>query len=120
MIRPGNFSGSFATTLEKDFFIKIDTGIILYVSGGTYYSASGIPNRIEPHTFSSLFQVELRPDDEAVYIGTVQYIRDESNKLTSVMIRDDYKGADIHFKERFGTDKSLRKALLTPAAVCCK
>ena len=119
-MRHDDFSGSFATTLDKNFFIKIDAGILLYVSGGTFYSASNLSDRIEPHTFSSQFQVELRPDDEAVYIGTIQYIRDESNNLASIMIRDDYKGADSEFKERFGTVKGLRKALLAPAAVCCK
>ena len=60
------------------------------------------------HTFGSLFQVELRPDDDAVYIGTIQYFRDESNNLKSVSIRDDYEWADARFKERFGTARTLR------------
>jgi hypothetical protein len=36
--------------------------------------------------------------------------------LKEVMIRDDYQWADQQFKERFGTSKTLRKALLTPAS----
>ena len=30
------------------------------------------------------------------------------------MVRDDYQWADAKFKERFGTSKTLRKALATP------
>ena len=114
-MRPDDYSGSFATTLDKDFFIKTDTGITLIISGGTFYTADAVPNRAVYHTFSSPFQVALRPDDNAVYIGTIQYYRDGENNLTSVMIRDDYDWADSQFKERFGTNKSLRKALLTPS-----
>lgn len=117
--KPGSFEGSFATTLEKDYFIKVDRSITLFVAGGIFYSAYDPPYRVVPHTFSSPFQVELRPDDEAVYIGTIQYYRDDSNNLTSVQIRDDYQWADSLFKERFGTNRSLRKALLTSSA-CCK
>ena len=116
---PTSFSGSFATVLEKDFFIKTGKDMTLYVSGGTFYSVYDPPYRVLSHTFGSPFQLELRPDDEAVYIGTIQYYRDASNNLTSVMIRDDYELADSQFKERFGTSKTLRKALLTPS-VCCK
>jgi hypothetical protein len=117
--KPGSYDGSFATVLEKDYFIQVDKGIILYVPGGTFYSIYDPPYRVVSHTFSSPFQIELRPDDEAVYIGTIQYYRDDSNNLTSVTIRDDYQWADSQFKERFGTNKNLRKALLTPSA-CCK
>jgi hypothetical protein len=115
---PASFSGSFATVLEKEFFIKTGKDMTLYVSGGTFYSVFDPPYRVLSHTFGSPFQVELRPDDEAVYIGTIQYYRDAANNLTSVMIRDDYQWADSQFKERFGTSKNLRKALLTPSTCC--
>jgi hypothetical protein len=115
---PASFSGSFATVLEKEFFIKTSKDMTLYVSGGTFYSVYDPPYRVLSHTFGSLFQVQLLPDDEAVYIGTIQYYRDSSNSLTSVMIRDDYQWADSQFKERFGTSKNLRKALLTPSTSC--
>jgi hypothetical protein len=112
-IKPDDYAGSFATILDKDFYIKTDTGITLYVTGGTFYTADDLPNRVIYHTFSSPFQVDLRPDDKAVYIGTIQYYRDDANNLTSVMIRDAYDWADSQFKERFGTNNSLRKSLLT-------
>ncbi len=108
------FADSFKTTLEKEFFIKINKDSSLYFTGGTFYTAHNPRDLAEAYTFESPFQVEIRPDDEAVYIGTIQYYRDGSNKLKSVMIRDDYQWADTLFKERFGTSKTLRKALATP------
>jgi len=112
--RPATFEGSYSTTLEKEFFIKAGKGSTFFVSGGTFYTEYDLPYHITYHTFSSPLQVEVMPDDEAVYIGTIQYYRDENNNLKDVMIRDDYQWADSQFKERFGTSKTLRKALLTP------
>lgn len=112
--KPGDFDGSFAITLEKDYFIPVDRSRALYIAGGIFYSAYDPHYRVVPHTFSSPFRIEVRPDDEAVYIGTIQYYRDDSNNLTAVKIRDDYQWADSQFKERFGTTKSLRKALVMP------
>jgi len=112
--KPATFEGSFATTLEKEFFIKVEKGSTFFVSGGTFYTEYDLPNYITYHTFSSPLQVNIMPDDEAVYIGTIQYYRDENNGVKDVMIRDDYQWADAQFKERFGTSKSLRKALVTP------
>jgi hypothetical protein len=112
--KPATFEGAFSTTLEKEFFIKAEKGSTFFVSGGTFYTEYDLPYHITYHTFSSPLQVEVMPDDEAVYIGTIQYYRDENNNLKDVMIRDDYQWADSQFKERFGTSKTLRKALLTP------
>jgi hypothetical protein len=112
--KPATFEGSFATTLEKEFFIKVAKGSTFFLSGGTFYTEYDPPYHITYHTLSSPLQTEVKPDDEAVYIGTIQYYRDENNNVKEVMIRDDYKWADTQFKERFGTSKTLRKALLTP------
>lgn len=112
--KPATFEGSFATTLEKEFFIKVEKGSTFFVSGGTFYTEYDLPYHITYHTFSSPFQIDILPDDEAVYIGTIQYYRDENNNIKEVMLRDDYQWADSKFKERFGTSKTLRKALATP------
>ena len=110
---PTSYVGSFSTTLEKDFFIKVRRDPLLYVSGGTFYAAYDPPLHIESHTFSSPLRVELRPDDKAVYIGTIQYYRDQFNKVKSVMIRDDYQWAESQYQERFGAQNPLRKSLVT-------
>jgi len=112
---PENFAGSFHTTLEQEFFITVPRGKTLYIPGGTYYTAYDPPARVESHDFSSPFQVDLRPVDEAVYIGTIQYFRDNAHVLRSVSVRDDYTWAAAQFKERLGSAKILRKALVGPA-----
>jgi len=114
--KPVGFEGSFLVTLEQEFFIKVNKDRTVYIPGGSFYTVYEPPFQVELVTLSSLFKVELRPDDEAVYIGTIQYYRDDRNELQSVTIRDDYQWADAEFKERFGMDKTLRKALLTPAS----
>jgi hypothetical protein len=88
--------------------------MLLVISSGTFSTASGSPLRIEAHAFNSRLQVELRPDDHAVYIGTIQYYRDGSNTLKSIMVRDDYRWAAGKFKERFGTFLAIRKAQAMP------
>jgi len=111
---PEGFAGSFYTTLEQEFFITVRRDKTLYLPGGTFYTAYDPPARVESHDLSSPLQVDLRPEDEAVYIGTVQYFRDKDNALRSVSIRDDYTWAAAQFKERLGTEKTIRKALVMP------
>lgn len=111
---PSDFSGAFDTMLEKEFFIKVGKDKTAYVSGGFFYTKYDPPSIAVSPVFNSPLRIPLKPDDEAVYIGTIQYVRDKNNHLTSVTVRDDYKQADAGFKERFGTFKSLRKALATP------
>jgi hypothetical protein len=112
--KPSTFAGSFATVLEKEFFIKVEKGSTFFISGGTFYTEYDPPYHVTYHTLSSPLEVEVKPDDEAVYIGTIQYYRDENTNTKEVMIRDDYQWADSQFKELFGTSKTLRKALATP------
>ena len=111
---PDTFEDSFLTDLDREFFIKVDKGRTLYISGGLFYSVYDPPYRIESHVVSISFDVEILPDDEAVYIGTIQLVRDGNNDITSILIRDDYQWADDKYKARFGTRTSLRKALVAP------
>ncbi len=49
-----------------------------------------------------------------IYIGTIQYHRNEFFEVTKSAIVDDYERANAEFKKKFGTKHPLRKALLTP------
>jgi len=113
---PDSFNGTFLTDLDREFFIKVDKGRTLYISGGMFYSVYNPPFQIESHVVSMDYQVEILPGDAAVYIGTIQLVRDEQNNITSVLIRDDFQWADDKYKARFGTHRTLRKALLVPGA----
>ncbi len=114
--KPETLSGSFMTEWDREFFIKVDRSRFLFISGGVYFTGSDQPGGADIHAIQQSFQVELRPDDEAVYIGTLQFFRNGADTLQSVTIRDDYQWADTQFKERFATSRTLRKALVKPVA----
>lgn len=57
------------------------------------------------------FEVQVRPDDRAVYIGTIRYRRDEFLNILSVSVEDEHKATEARFKEKFGARRSLRKVL---------
>lgn len=61
-----------------------------------------------------LFKVDVRPGDQAVYIGTIRYHRDEFFETTRVVVRDDYAAANAEFQRRFSRGMSLRKSLAVP------
>lgn len=112
--RPETYAGSFAVTPEEPFYLEVDKGTTLYISGGTFYAVFDPPYSIEAFTYAGLYTVDVEPDDEAIYIGTIQYLRDEQNKLRMVVVRDDYNAAVSEFKKRFTTSVTPRRALLTP------
>lgn len=58
-------------------------------------------------------RVDLRPGDSAVYIGTIQYFRDEFFEITRLVIKDDYERARAGFTKKFGNRVALRRALAT-------
>ncbi len=61
-----------------------------------------------------LFRVDVKPGDQAVYIGTIRYHRDEFFGTTRVVVRDDYATANAEFQRRFGRSLTLRKSLAVP------
>ena len=64
------------------------------------------------------FRVEIRPDDTAVYIGTIHYKRDEFWQIQEVTVEDDYERVDAQCNRRWGPGVPLRKALVTvPAGI---
>ncbi len=63
-----------------------------------------------------LFKVDVRPGDQAVYIGTIRYHRDEFFGTTKVVVRDDHAAASAEFQRRFGRSMNLRKSLAVPVA----
>jgi len=108
-------AGLYETKFDAEFYIAIEKIETLFLHGGTYYTVYGPPAQVEAHFFDSPLKVDLRPDDRAVYVGTLQYHRGFDHSLKAVMVRDDYAWADTQFKDRFGTSMTLRKALAVPA-----
>ncbi len=58
-------------------------------------------------------QYALKPDDRAVYIGTLRYYRDDYNTITKVEIVNDYARAKRAFYAKFGTSFKLRAVMPT-------
>ncbi|HEX2669142.1 MAG TPA: hypothetical protein VHP13_12280 [Gammaproteobacteria bacterium] len=76
------------------------------------------PNEIPPDPAAPLegmFRVDVRPGDKAVYIGTIQYYRDEFFSTEKVVVKDDYAAASKEFQKRFG-GLTLRKSLAAPVS----
>ncbi len=61
------------------------------------------------------FSVNIRHDDEAVYIGHVRYYLDESFAVTGIELEDNFLRAQAEFQKQYGGRYRLRKALLTQA-----
>jgi len=59
-------------------------------------------------------RVDVSPTDEAVYIGTVVYYRDEFFDIKRVQIVDEYDREVAVFAARFGPGVRLRKSIVRP------
>ena len=60
---------------------------------------------------------DIRPGDQAIYVGTLSLHRDEFNEVTKAVFVDEYAAAAAAAKQRFGQGTELRKAIprvLTP------
>lgn len=51
---------------------------------------------------------QVKPDDRAVYIGTIRYHRDDFNSITKIEMINDYQRVNEAFKARFGNGINLR------------
>lgn len=77
------------------------------------------PNEPPPDPAAPLegaFKLDLKPGDRAVYIGTIQYYRDEFFSTQKVVVKDDYAAANQEFQRKFGKGVALRKALAVPVS----
>ena len=61
-----------------------------------------------------VFGVDIQPNDQAVYIGTLRYHRDEFFTTKKVEVLDRFAQANTAFTEKFGRDVTLRKSLAVP------
>ena len=56
--------------------------------------------------------LDLRPEDRAVYIGTLRLHRDEFHGVVRAEVRDEHATAATLVRERFDPGMPLRRALL--------
>jgi len=106
-----DFTGRIEALLGKNFFVRSDSKPFFVIAGMLYLELGG--SEMNRAYFPGGLKASLKPGDKAVYIGTIQYHRNEFFDVTKVAVVDDYESANAEFKKKFGTRNTLRKALLT-------
>lgn len=102
---------------DRLFFVELPAEPFFILKGWVVMDAKVEvvgPNEPPPDPAAPLegaFRVDLKPGDRAVYIGTIQYYRDEFFSTEKVVVKDDYAAANAEFQRKFGKSVTLRKAL---------
>ncbi len=106
-----DYTGRIEATLEKNFFVRSNSKPFFILGGMLYLDLGG--SEMNRAYFPGGLKVSIKPGDKAVYVGTVQYHRNEFFEVTKVVIVNDYERANAEFKKKFGARYPLRTALLT-------
>lgn len=102
----------FETVLGEPFYIKGGNKPFYMLEGVIYTSVSqaGVDSVYLPGGL----KVDIQPNDKAVYIGKLRYVRNEYFDIVKAEVVDDYDRANAAFKKKFGAKYNLRKALAAP------
>lgn len=101
-----DYKGRIEATLGKTFFVRSKTTPFYVIAGVIFITDS------ERVYLPGGLKVPIKAGDKAVYIGTIQYHRDEFWDIKKASVIDDYDHANAEFKKKFGTRQTLRKALV--------
>ena len=110
--RIADYAGRIEARIGDTFFVRSKRAPF-YVIGGVLFI--GVGKGMQPVHFPGGLQVDVKPGERAVYIGTLRYHRDEFFEVTRVSVVDEYREANAEFGSRFGKQLPLRKALMTRA-----
>lgn len=108
-----DYTGRIEATLGQNFFVRSNSKSFFILGGMMYLEVGG--NSMSRVYFPGGLKASIKSGDKAIYIGTVQYHRNEFFDISKVTVVDDYERANTEFKKKFGTKYTLRKALLTSA-----
>lgn len=108
-----DYAGRIEAILGNNFFVRSSSKPFFIIGGMMYLELGG--SEMNRAYFPGGLKVSIKPGDKAVYIGTIQYHRNEFFEISKVSIADDYERANAEFKKKFGSRHTLRKALLTQA-----
>jgi len=108
----GDFKGRIDASFGEEFMVRSSNETFYIIAGMMYLSLGyGMPDQAY---FPGGLEADIKPDDKAVYIGTIRYHRNEFFEVTDSEIIDDYERVNAEFKKQFGEEHQLRKALLIP------
>ena len=110
--RMSDYEGYIPAPLGKNFFVRSSAKPFYILGGQLRLTARG--DDMSSAYFPGGMKVSVKPGDKAVYIGAIQYYRDEFFEVSKIVIVDDYDRANAEFKRTYGAKYSLRKALVTP------
>lgn len=107
-VRYGHFQKAIKATLGEQFctIAPFDKGNI---SGATLFL-----DDMEKIYFPGGLQFTVEAEDQAVYLGTIRYRRNDFYEITDLDVLDEYSEAEKEFASKFGDGVTLRKALLKP------
>jgi hypothetical protein len=88
------------------FYKKAITTSCGYNCWNTYYGGVFVPGS---------FYIDIKPEDKAVYVGTIKYTRDNFWNIKRIQIIDDYNKTMPEFRAKF-PGMELRKALIREPA----
>lgn len=110
--RVADYAGRIEARIGDTFFVRSKSAPF-YVLGGVLFI--GVGKGMQPVHFPGGLQVDVKPGQRAVYIGTLRYHRDEFFEVTRMSVVDDYREANAQFGAKFGKQMPLSKALMTRA-----
>lgn len=105
-----DFTGRIEATLGETFHVAADAKPFFVRGGVVFLDDQG--GRMNKAIFPGGFRVDVQPGDRAIYIGTIEYRRDELFNILGVRIIDEFDRASRDYRQKFGPGAHLRRALL--------
>lgn len=99
-------------TLGEDFHIRVPRRATLVYSGGSILMGADKRGRVDYLHLPGKVKFHTRPGDEAIYLGTIKYTRDDFNGISDVNVIDQHTQSQQAFKQAFGKSLRSRKAVL--------
>ena len=109
----GDFKGRIDAPFGEEFFVKSSREPFYFIAGMMYLQL-GHNTMPDLAYFPGGFKVDIRPDDKAIYIGTLRYHRNVFFETTNIEVIDEFTRVNAEFIKQFGEAHKLRKALMTP------
>ncbi len=111
----------FNPPLEQTYFFRIPrtTRYVVHGSVLMHHRVNVVSRRsLDVSTKELLIpgpiEFDIRPSDQAMYIGTLRLHRDEFNEVTRAELIDEYPQALAEFRKKFGNGAALRRAIARP------
>ena len=99
---------------------KLDDSFYVSVPKESFYLISGYitMSTTYPATLNANMKIDIRPDDAAVYIGTIKFYRDEYFCIKKMEVLDELSSIREDFQKKFGSGIKIRRVV--PVAVRVK